>query len=150
MESGILGGYIWGVNVVVAGRAMCFVMLLAVIVRIVLIAVVLLMGCGGSASQDARTMRDGTVIVRNETSFKIRATVGEVAGADPVETMVEGNETKEICDVLAGETEVEVVLVAELSAPQPLKIRVTIDGNVMIRVLKVAWAAPMEYEITGG
>lgn len=113
-------------------------------------AVVVLMGCRGSASQDVRIMQDGTVIVRNETSFKIQATVHEVAGADPIETMVEGNETKEICGVLAGGTEVEVVLVPVLSAPRLLKIRVMIDGDVMIRVLKVAWGAPIEYEITGG
>lgn len=117
---------------------------------ILCVPILLLMGCGGDASKGVRTMQDGKVIVRNETSFKIQATVYEVAGGNPVETLVEGNETKEISGVIPGGAEVEVILEPVVHVRWPSKIKVTVDGNMTIRVLKVAYEGPIQYEITGG
>lgn len=58
--------------------------------------VVLLLGCGGGGSKGVRTMQDGKVIVRNETPHQIQATVYEGTGGNPVETIVESNETKRV------------------------------------------------------
>ena len=110
----------------------------------------LLMGCGGGTSKGVRTMQDGKVIVRNETTYTIQATVYESAESNPVETTIEGNETKEVSGVIPGGTEVEIILEPVVHVRWPTKIKVTIDGNVMIRVRKVAHEGPMQYEITGG
>ena len=113
-------------------------------------AVALLMGRGGGTSQGVRTMEDGKVIVRNETPHQIQATVYEGTEGNPVETIVESNETKEISGVIPGGTKVEVILEPVVHVRWPSKINVTIDGNVMIRVLNVAYEGPIQYEITGG
>ena len=44
----------------------------------------------------------------------------------------------------------EVILEPVVHVRWPSKINVTVDGNVMIRVLSVAYEGPIQYEITGG
>ena len=109
----------------------------------------LLIDCGGSTS-GSRAMQDGKVIVRNETAYQLQATVYQSAESDPVQTLVESGETKEVSEVIPGGTTVEVVLEPVVHVRWPSNIQLTIDGNMMIRVLKVAYNGPMQYEITGG
>ena len=122
----------------------------SIIVAILCFSVIFLIGCGGGGSKGVRTMEDGKVIVRNETPHEIQATVYEGTGGDPIETIVESNQTKEISGVLPGGTKVEMILEPVVHVRWPSKINVTIDGNVMIRVLSVAYEGPIQYEITGG
>lgn len=122
----------------------------SIIVAILCFSVIFLIGCGGGGSKGVRTMEDGKVIVRNETTHEIQATVYEGTGGDPIETIVESNQTREISGVLPGGTKVEVILEPVVHVRWPSKINVTIDGNVMIRVLSVAYEGPIQYEITGG
>ncbi len=66
----------------------------SIIVAILCFSVIFLIGCGGGGSKGVRTMEDGKVIVRNETTHEIQATVYEGTGGDPIETIVESNQTR--------------------------------------------------------
>lgn len=116
---------------------------------LILVTLVLL-GCGGGKSGPVSSA-PGKVIVRNETANRLKATVYAGEQGNPVEVWIDPQETKEISESLPGDTKVKVVLEGVTGGiRRPTDIELTINGNLMIRVIKVAYEGPIDYEITGG
>ncbi|HID11998.1 MAG TPA: hypothetical protein EYP17_11965 [Candidatus Latescibacteria bacterium] len=112
------------------------------------LATSVLLGCGGASGPIPS--EPGKVVVRNETGNKLKATVYAGEG-DPVEIWIDPYGTEEISETLPGGTKVKVVLEAVTGGiRRPMDIELAINGNLMIRVTKVAYEGPITYEVTGG
>jgi len=113
-----------------------------------ILVISVLLGCGGSSGPVSS--EPGKIIVRNETGNKLKATVYAGEEGDPVEVWIEPHETKEISESLPGDMKVTVVLEGVTGGiRRPTEIKLSINGNVMIRVTNVAFEGPITYEITG-